>query len=373
MKPFEDSIPEEQAKQNEEFITLMRQTYRPDPSFFGDEQQKKVAQVEARLAKLQEERVARTFVETPGSFGHKPQSELDRNRGQAPILRILAAVLVGCLLIGGTVLVFVRVHAGSVQKTVLAGPIGARVGPVGKPVTVNVQWAGLEMSMSVTSGPYFLGELLAVDLSLTNQTHPTMIFTGQVNDGACGGSALYPSQTGGIAPHYALYTLPVPFIYNCPAAGPGMGDRLSAGQTVTTNVYEVLTASGNVTLTGNASFYLTKTSFQGSPGPLTGHLPVLHLNVRPQTPSDRVFSLQQQDAEVMVQAPSDLHLVALAYVLCQDSSDHSSPDGYNEWTQLATHTLQRPACSEFGNWTATLWKYAIGAAGYAVVQGQLGE
>jgi hypothetical protein len=223
------------------------------------------------------------------------------------------------------------------------------------------------MSMRVTSGPYFLGELLAVDLSLTNHTHPTLRMQGWVGSIPCEDTALYPDQTDGISPYYMLYTKPVPFIYNCPAIGPENGSLLAPGQTVAAHFYEMLTGSGNVTLTGEASFYLTKTSFQSGPGPLAGHLPMLSIHVMPQIPSDRTLSLQQKDSHVAIQAPAGLQLMSQTYILCQDSSNQPFPNGYEIWEPLPTHTLSRPTCSEVGNPTITIWKYAIGAVGDAVV------
>lgn len=285
-------------------------------------------------------------------------------------LSISAIILLAILLVSGSVLLFTHTQPSQTQTSPLAGPMGKPLGPVGKPVTVTTTWDGLEMAMNVTSGPYFLSELLAVDLSITNHSHPTLMMHGWVGTGACFDTALFLRQTGGTSPHDALYTLPIPFIYNCPVMGPGFGSTLAPGQTETVHLYTLLTSSGDVTLTGTASFYLSKTDYQGSPGPLAGHFPTLAIHVASQIPTDRMLSFQPKGSQVVIQAPAGVQLIDQTYILCQDSSYHSWPGGYEDWKPLPTNTLQRPECSGIGSETITLWKYAIGAAGYAVIQDQ---
>lgn len=369
MNPFKDSIPEEQEKKTNELIALMRQAYHREQRRSRYGQQEIVARVGMRLEELQENRAKRAQKMAQGSLAASLQHGLIRGGSTKRVFGTLAAILVVSTLIGSTILLLIHAQARQIQAPIQAGPFGKPIGPVGKQVTITTTWSGLEMSMRVTPGPYFLGELLAIDLSLTNHTHPTLTLRGNVDSGECG-SALYPDQTDGTNPHYALYTLPVPFTYNCPAIRPGNGISLAPGQTVAASFYELLTGSGDVTLTGNVAFYLSKTSNQSSPGPLAGHLPTLHIHVISQIPTDRALSFQQQDTRVSIQAPADLRLVDQTYILCQDSSRHSWPGGHEDWEPISTHTLQRPECSGQGDWTIVLWKYAIGAAGYAVVQGQ---
>jgi hypothetical protein len=224
-----------------------------------------------------------------------------------------------------------------------------------------------------------LGELLTVDLSLTNHTHPTLTLDGK-DDGSeehlCSSYSLRLEQTGGTSPYYALYTKPVPFMYSC---GVQTGRSvLVQGQTIGDHFYVLLTSSGEITLTGTAFFALP----ERDAGPLTGHLPMLRIHVASQAPVDRMLSLQPQGSEVLVHAPTDVHLVARTYILCQLSSTGTiTPGGYDYWEKLATNTLRRPNCPNDGgramvngqwvttHWTLVLWKYAIGAVGYAVVQG----
>lgn len=176
-------------------------------------------------------------------------------------INALVAVVMVSALIGGAVLLFTQC-------------MNSLAGPVGTPVRVGVKWNGLEMSMSVTPGPYFLGELLGVDLSLTNHTHQTLTLAGVTSPrGLCFPTAFSVQVSGG-SPHYALFTMPVQFIMSCPARREGIGPTLAPGQTVTGHFYEPLTDSGDVTLTGEAFFYQVAINPQGQQGQYSGpHFP----------------------------------------------------------------------------------------------------
>src|SRR5712692_4041877 len=84
-----------------------------------------------------------------------------RGKRIARFASMLAAVLVVAAIISASLLLFTHRPQGVVSSL----PQSAPIGPVGTPVTVHTQAGGLEASMSLTSGPYFLSELLAVDLS----------------------------------------------------------------------------------------------------------------------------------------------------------------------------------------------------------------
>jgi hypothetical protein len=388
MKPFEDSILEEIDKKQKKLIMLLRKAYNQEKALPYIEQQKSIKRVEERMARMEANRVvpSRQIAENvTGTFMPGPRSRPVHSRPFMRIIGILAAVFMVSVLIGSAVLLFTQ-HTS--PSHTLAGQTSTpgHIEPTGTPVKVNIQWAGLEMSMGVTPGPYFLGELLAVDLSLTNHTHPQLLLRGN-NDGSeihpCNSYSLQPEQTGGTSPHYLLYTQTVPIIYACTAQK--NGPTFIPGQTITDHFYVLLQSSGDVTLTGVALIF----SEPGrNPDLLTGHLPTLHIHVAPQVPANRTLSLQQKGSEVVIHSPqSGIHLVNQTYILCQASSNSSdlqnaNPGGYTYWQPLSTNTLQRPACTNVSVWvngkkTTTQdiivqWKYAIGAVGYAVVQGCIG-
>jgi hypothetical protein len=84
---------------------------------------------------------------------------------------------------------------------------------------------------------------------------------------------------------------------------------------------------------------------------------MLHIHVASQVPADRMLSLQQQGSEVMVHAPTDVHLVDQTYILYQVSStDRGTPGRYDYWETLATNTLQRPECpNNSSGWANGQW------------------
>lgn len=375
MGPFEDKLPAEQEDQVIPLIALLRQAYRQEPILSESDQQDAIKRVEERLSRASENipllvEQAPGKAGTGGAFLPESQNRLIHQRPLTRVMSTIAAVLVVGVLIGSTVLLLTQyTHLPKGRTTTLG-----LATPTSTPNSVDIKWDGLEMSMKITPGPYFLGELLAVDLSLTNHTHPSLILSGN-SDGSdahpCSSYSLRPKLTGGTSPHYSLYTKPVPFVYNCGVMG--YGPALVPGKTIVDHFYVLLTSSGEVTLAGVAVF--------NTLSPLTGHLPTLHIQVAPQVPAGRMISLQRQGSEVMVRAPSGLHLIGQTYILCQVSStDRGTPGGYDYWQTLSTHALQRPECPDINgwvngqqvttHWTIVLWKYAIGAIGYEVAQGQ---
>ncbi len=288
-------------------------------------------------------------------------------------LRSAATATLALVLVGSAVLGLAACGQPAPALAVQTATTGL-AGPVGAPVTAQGQADGLELAMRVTPGPYFLGELLAVDLALTNQAHPTLTLAGWIRPpGVCGPTPLSVEQTGGTSPHYTPYPMPVARIMSCMNDGP-QGQALAPGGTVEAHTYLLLASSGTVTLTGLALFHFSKNSPESSPGPLAGHLPTLLLHVAPQVPADRTLSLQQEGSEVVIHAPSGLQVLGQSYVICQDAAQHpwASGTGHDYWKPLSAHALQRPPCEGI-DFSFAQWNYAAGAAGYEVVQGQQGQ
>lgn len=371
MEPFEDMLPEEQDKEQETFITRLRQAYSQKQIRSLEDQQEAIRRVEQRLTSMAESQMPPIEV-TPqllaSSFLPPSPHKSMRVRPLVRAMSTLTAIIVVSILIGSATLLFTQ-HAH------------LSAGPVNTPVTVNIQWDGLEISMHVTSGPYFLGELLAVDLSLTNHTHPTLTLAGRGEFPPCDFFPLMPEQTGGTSPHYALYPEVVPLIYSCPHEGPSpnMNPTLASGQTFTSHSYVLLQSSGTITLTGAAFFYIAARGPQGtigwqrSSGPLLGHLPTLHLRIVPQVPADRILTLQQENSAAVIHAPLGIHLLDQTYLICQDAASNPWAAGSGHtWEPLSTNVLHRPDCTGNGL-TPAQWNYAIGAEGYEVAQGQQGQ
>lgn len=156
---------------------------------------------------------------------------------------------------------------GSVSPHALAGP------------SATTQAKGITMSLHLTpAGPFFLSELIAVDVSLTNQTPTSVQLDGPSQAGPCG-SALWAELTGGGPPQY---TLPTATTHSCPWMG---GTIVGPGHTLTIRQLLPLTSSGHIMLTGATRFLTT------APNPLEGHWPAISLTVDPHIPANRMISL----------------------------------------------------------------------------------
>jgi len=205
----------------------------------------------------------------------------------------------------------------------------------------------------VTPGPYFLRELVVVEVSLTNRTdRPVMLAGGKKPDIICSSSALSAQITAGSDPTYTLPTLPIA------CAQPMFMTTVAPGQTLTLDFFLPVTRSGVVTIT-----------MGGMPGipnvsPLDGHWPSVSLRVDSRVPSNRVISLRSQGAQVNVHAP----LAAQAQLLYLESI---TCDGYGgggsrlNWSPLPTAVLSQPACPT----AHKHWEYLVSAPGYAIVTG----
>jgi hypothetical protein len=375
MRPFEDRIPEEMEEKQEKLITLLRRAYSQEQQLPESVQQEAILFVEERLTRMKQDEKQLSIGQPGQVIGSsllKQRSRLTRSKRIIQAMGALAAMLVVSALIGSTVLVF-SLHTHHSQTKLTSPPTFAK--QAGIPDSVDVKWNGLEMSMKVMPGPYFLGELLTIDVSLTNHTHPALLLDGK-DDGTaihlCSSYALRTKLTGGTSPYYALYTKPVPFVYSCGLMG--NGPAFVPGQTIKDHFYVLLTSSGEVTLTGTP-FFETPGS-RSLPNPLLA----LHIHVASQVPANRLLSLQQQGSEVGVHAPTEVHLLYQTYILCQVSSTDRGTPGGDYWQTLTTNRLQRPQCPQMSvwmngqwitkHWTVVLWKYAIGAVGYEVIQGQ---
>ncbi len=359
MKPFDDMLPEEQEEQHKELITLLQQAYHRSLASTASTQEQVIQRVGERLA-MMENNVALAEETLPGqlnieqAWSREPETvggRPGRRKRAMHLINTLAAVLMVGLLIGGSIALFTKRS----QSTI--------AGPVGTPVTGHVEVGGLEMSLSVTPGPYFLSELVLADMSLTNHSHTTFMLRGK--EGLCF-PALRLYQTGGESPHYTLPLHGNPVFFGCNA-----GDsQLEPGQTIMNQQYEPLTRSGHVILTAQAQFLKTEGGgLTYGPSPLDGHWPSLQIQVASHVPSDRLFSLHLKGSQVFVDAPPNLHLVYRFIESCV--GDGPSMDvGSLTWEPISTRVLNVPGNLVGCPAKDVRWQYAVSAAGYAIVGGK---
>jgi hypothetical protein len=231
-------------------------------------------------------------------------------------------------------------------------------------VLVQSQEGGLEASLRITSGPYFLSELLGVHITLTNHSNKSFLLQGFATDiNYCNG-VFFVMAVGGGEPHY---NFPVNIEYmKCPDAQ----TQLDAGKTLIVQGYVPLTKSGQVAITSEARFLSVAKDTTGHEfitrdnGPLDGHWPVIHILVNAKIPIDRILSLQQQGSQITIDASTAIksHPVYFYSVSCVAELGSNG-----KWTPVTTQTLQQPECSGAN----MHWSYAVSAPGYAIASGEI--
>jgi len=345
---FDHMIPEEREERYKQLIALLRRGLREPVVISSPEQSQIIARVRERLTQVDDlsPRLEEMPVQQPGQTRSRPKMRISSRRGRLPrFANGLVAVLVAGILAGASLLLFrPSLHQHAAQ------PPTNSTGP-----TARAQVNGMEALLHlVTRGPYFLSELLSVDVSLTNHTHMTVELVGTNKaDSLCFSSALSAQITGGSTPSYTLPGIVVA------CAQPLYVTWLAPGQTLTIHYYLPVTKSGEVTITMGP--------MRGPPrlaSPLDGYWPSLRIHVDPQVPSNRMLSLHAQGTQVMIQAPpaARAHLLYRESITCDRYGDGSHAD----WTPLATTVLSQPACPT----AHKHWEYIVSAPGYAIVTGK---
>ncbi len=374
MKPFDDSIPEEIETQHAIPASMLRHAYPLPVQLTPDEQAQVIERARQRLL-LTDEGISAGEDQAAQPVGAVDSVSLRsaaypvavrRGRNIVRIASMLAAVLVVAAIISASLLLFT--HRPQQVASSLAQ--GAPIGPVGAPVTVHSEAGGLEASMSVTPGPYFLSELLAVDLSLTNHRQTTLMLVGRSSDtySFCDVSPLSVESMGESAP---FYTLPQMIFIPCPPPG---STQIKPGQTISIREYFVLRGSGHVILTEGAQFLSRVVDSHGTTSitvvnsALDGHWPTMQLNVNSHVPADRTLSFHMQGTHAFIDAPlaAQHHLLYEYDVSCQDFPNQGDVEiGAFTWQPIHGNEVSEPGCSGKN----VKWTFAFGAPGYAIVPG----
>ena len=291
-----------------------------------------------------------------------------QQRRLARWLNVFGAVLIVAGIIGVSF---------SVARSTRTASSGTATWGDGGPFTRVALADGLYFVMKVTPGPYFLGELVAADLSLTNSSQTTYTLDDSCGDG------LYATISGGTGPHFALPALQQ--FYSCPF----ISTPLKPGQVLTSRQLLPLSSSGEVILQSRAAFLRTYTGPDGEQvsgpaghSPLDGQWPSLTLSVAPVAPLDQRITLQQTGATVHVQAPLSARS-SLYYIYTLGCSDPindpqagTAVDTITGWQSLARTVLHEPACGggedPSARWSTVHWSYAVSAPGFSIAAGEQG-
>lgn len=376
MKSFDDGIPEESMPPYQDLVVLLRQTPSDATSVISEEQAQMLARVRARLHQAEAD---------DGSPEDEPlvPENLDSAFQPLPLrrnaprrfsrirrtLNMIAAVLVIGVITGASLFLFSSHQSSNSGVSI---PTGAPIGSIKVPVTVRSEAGGLEASLQVTSGPYFLSELLDVTITLTNHSNKSIFLQGGAGTlNFCMGEALILTTTGGGKPYYNLPSnnTPIPSM-NCPFTQ----TELAPGKPLIMQGYISLTKSGLVVLTPEAKFLtFTKDRYGNksattSADPLHQHWPVMHINVVAKLPSDRILLLRQQGSQIIINAPTPArsHLVDYEAISCVENGSNVGSRSLG-WDSLFTTTLSEPEC-----WGPNKhWTYVVGAPGYAIASGEI--
>lgn len=218
----------------------------------------------------------------------------------------------------------------------------------------------------VIAGPYFLRELLPVDVSLTNHTQQAVqLLEPRIPADLCHDSALMARLTAGSDP--AVVFPPSPIGVGC--TNELRTTQLQPAETLTIHQYVPLTRSGAVTLSMQSARLCTPASPLCSSAtpypylPLDGHWPTVQLQVQPQVPPDRALTLQEQPGRVLIDAPAGAQAQLLA--MQSMSCDRYLAVTGARWTPLATNVLEEATCPT----AHPTWVYIVSAPGYAIVSG----
>ena len=220
------------------------------------------------------------------------------------------------------------------------------------------------MSVRVPPGPYFLSELLPVDVALSNHSHAPITLGGAAVPDPCG-SALGTWPMGGTAPRFVLRASTT---HGCP--GGGM-TTVAPGHTLTIRQWLPLTASGHLTLMAGAQFLKVATTSGGGQmittgvNPLGGQWPSLALVVTPTIPANRTLTLIKIGPAVFVHVPLRLRS-QLRYLYSVSCRDPQGPGGTGSgnfaWQPLAGGVAYDPGCPGIDE----QWTVAMGLPGYAI-------
>jgi len=287
------------------------------------------------------------------------------SRKPSRLRHALVIVLICAILLTGAGFFVLHWHPG-----LALGASGADDLTVGGP-SATVEAGGLTLSLRLSPGPYFLGELVVARMMLTNRTPASYTLPGAPQANACG-QTIDAALSGGVAP---TYTLPTVGSVYCPF----FTSTLRSGQTWTINQFLPLTASGSVTLTAQSSFMITTTGADGttyetgSPGSFTRGWPTLHLSVAPVAPAGRtiLLRLSSQSAPAVVaittpQAAASARLYDVYDVTCHQGGQASEELPSLTWQPTGGTILREPDCQGYNE----VWAYSVGAPGYAIASGK---
>jgi len=258
---------------------------------------------------------------------------------------------------GGTPTPLARIAVGILPFLIVLVLAGGGAPP--RPVPGTARGGGLELALSIGSGPYFLSELLPARVTLTNHTAHTIWYVPWFG----GARAMnFVERRGGSAPYYYDPDFPMGHVG-------GFIGQLPAGRTHTDQGLVMVSASGHVTLSALARFYNNGPTFEGvfppelhpfPPG--AASLPIL---VAPRPPPNRTLRLQRASNDVHILTPPGArpHPLYVSSFTCGGPSPTPATTSYVlSWHPILGDLLAMPSCDA----PHRVWQIFVGAPGFAI-------
>jgi hypothetical protein len=371
MNQFDDLLPVEREDQQQELLTMLRRAYRKPAPLTADEQEQALAHVRERLLLAdqqtvgdvpgQQDSAAASISPTPIVAATVPH----RRRRIVNLLNGLAAVLIVGTLIGGSLLLFAHHLSSQPGRSAPTSPRGGYFTYL--PIVASSSGDGLQMTVSMTPGPYFLSELLAVGITLTNYSQKT--YTAGIPFAGTGcGYETGLTLNGGEKPYFSI---PIPIVHSCPLGFRGV--TLKPGKTLPALVYLPLTVSGQVSLESSAGIYDGAVPQNPFPWPTPispfKSWPIVHFNVSAKIPAGRALIYKRQGLHVTVNIPSKAQspLIYLYGVSCDDFNNDSGSTGTGNfgWYPISGNRVTQPGCPGKN----IEWYFAFGIPGYGIAVG----
>ncbi len=201
MKPLDDMLPEETSKEYEPLLALLSHAPRKLAPLTSEEQEQAIARVQARLTLTESsvphnEDIVEQQVAPVHLHPQRTRAVSPRRKRVLRFVNTLAAILVIGAIIGISLLLFRRQPQ----------TIGSNLSQGYQPGTIYANIGGLEATLRVVPGPYFLSELLPVDITLTNHSHTTYQLEGFPVANPC------DQALGSITPRLVQIPLIMPFL-----------------------------------------------------------------------------------------------------------------------------------------------------------------
>jgi len=372
----DNRLPEERKSPYKELTEMLRHAYSKPVQVSPERQAQALARARARLGFTDSE-IQQVSSDRPSMNGTMPVnpestetmfSSVSQQHGFSRLVSLIAAMLVVGVLIVSSLLIFRVRHPMTVAST----PVTTT------PTTVTsseIRTHDLDAVLQVSPGPYFLGEMVEVHLTLTNYSSTSdwnmksgydakncapdlannlaVVMTG---NRTLADTTLQHSLAGfdcsDVAQEYGTLDPPPPGVLH--------------GFTLPVYTTTVLTYSGLVTLATPLRFIDMYT--QKYDQPLGGRTPSIQIYVQARMPAGRLITGEQHGTQVTINAPPSARNQLL---YTYKTTCPGNPSWQWAVMQQPPLTLQKPKCINNPSGKVTEWAYVVGAPGYAVFTGSV--